>query len=162
MRITFLRHAIAQEVHTDDFSREITPVGRKQVENISKFCHLNGLIPSMLLASPYIRTMQTAEILTNHIVGCPSPTPVEWFRVESNTDETMLRLYELSSYSHDIWLVGHEPNISLLIEKYIGARSGTIQIERASLTRLEVNIHATPKLMWSITHDLIGRAIENI
>jgi phosphohistidine phosphatase SixA len=61
------------------------------------------------------------------------------------------------SGANDVWLVGHEPNISTLIADFLDASDDCILIKKASLTRIDTDFTERPfgQLLWSIPSGLM-------
>lgn len=152
MNITFLRHATAQdsELSVDDFDRVLTDKGFSQVKSVAKFCKTNYLYPNILLSSPYIRALQTAQKLSELLPHCPRPNIVDWLRLESDPQKTITAIKAYIGKTEDLWLVGHEPNFPLVIAKLIKAPHESIRIKKASLTRITLSLEDNAMLLWSI------------
>ena len=55
-----MRHSEAIPMHSDDVSRNLTPLGHQQVEKMGLWLQKKHA-PTGLLVSPYVRAQQTAE-----------------------------------------------------------------------------------------------------
>lgn len=155
MLITCLRHATAEPTvpNKDDSERALIKKGREQTKRVAEFCRKNALNPSVLYSSPLRRAQQTANSLHSGLLDCPPPTTVEWLSPYRPTELIVSELKRLEAAEvDDVWLVGHEPNLSLLIGKLLDVDGGCLQIKKASLTRLQIdfNDEAPAKLLWSI------------
>ena len=58
--ILIMRHGEAIPMHSDDVSRNLTPLGHQQVEKMGLWLQKKHA-PTGLLVSPYVRAQQTAE-----------------------------------------------------------------------------------------------------
>ena len=81
MDLYLLRHAIAVDRDTpniDDSERPLTVDGRKKMERVAEAMRALDLEFNWILTSPYLRALQTAEIvadtfeLRNQLVACPA------------------------------------------------------------------------------------------
>ena len=78
MLLMLVRHADAGERDPaqwpDDTLRPLTEKGRKVQARVAKALGESGLIPELVLASPWLRAAQTAEILVQGL-GLAAPVP---------------------------------------------------------------------------------------
>jgi phosphohistidine phosphatase len=79
MLLLLIRHAAAAErdstLWPDDSQRPLTDKGRKVQAKVARFLRKNDLTPTLLLTSPWVRAMQTAEITVEgaRLPGPPVP-----------------------------------------------------------------------------------------
>ncbi|XPV54535.1 MAG: SixA phosphatase family protein [Halarcobacter ebronensis] len=64
-----MRHADkdTSNPNIDDYDIQVTPKGLKDVENVSKKLKEKNVLPDLLVASPALRTKQTAEIVAKEL-----------------------------------------------------------------------------------------------
>jgi phosphohistidine phosphatase len=157
--ITFFRHATAQDraLEIEDEKRTLVKKGRKQAQRVATFCQRMKLRPRRLLCSPVVRARETADIFSENLTGCPAPEVADWLRYESAPAEACQRIrQEAQQEDCDTWLVGHEPDFSLIIGELLGTAVPPIVIKKASITRLEVgDTPATTRILWSIPCQLL-------
>ena len=119
MELYLVRHAIAAKrdpgLWPDDSQRPLTPEGITRFRSAAR--GLAEIVPSVerVLASPYPRAWQTAEIL-NEETGWPVPEPREELAADRSPDDGAALLEEIDAES--LALVGHEPNLSLSQPSY--------------------------------------------
>ncbi len=111
MKIWVLRHGEAQANARSDAERELTGHGRSQV--LSSAAHLLGKPLDRIIASPYVRAQQTAE-LVRQALGFSEPiSTVSWLIPESDPKKV---LKQLDLYTgEEILLVSHQPLVGVLI-----------------------------------------------
>lgn len=157
--LTFLRHATAQDhaLPIPDASRQLVDKGKQQVQHVARFCTQHKLIPTHLLCSPLIRAQQTAQLLHQHLHGCPAPQTVSWLTIDTATETIIHELEKLATTGQDnLWLVGHEPDFSEVISRLLGSQKTLINVKKASLTRLEMDWETgVGTLQWSIPNTLM-------
>ncbi|HEX6616490.1 MAG TPA: histidine phosphatase family protein [Gemmatimonadales bacterium] len=117
MLLLLLRHAPAEsrdpERWPDDRARPLTPAGREVQARVSRALGNWNLAPSKVLASPWVRAAETAEILVRELglrfpaMPCePLAAPPDFSRLEDDLGEPG---------SHAVVaLVGHSPWIEAL------------------------------------------------
>jgi phosphohistidine phosphatase len=70
MRLLLIRHADAGErdpaLWPDDTQRPITEKGRRRHRRVAKRLKRRGLTPTLLLASPWMRAWQSAQLVAEH------------------------------------------------------------------------------------------------
>jgi len=125
MKIIFVRHAQAIERadNLEDAARYLSPEGRFQFRKSAKTMRDDGLAPNLILTSPYLRAVQTADILAEKISYIGSLIPVE----ELAPGFDMEGLKQLvTSYKpvKELVLVGHEPDLSSLISQLLSLHEG--------------------------------------
>lgn len=69
MKLWLLRHGEAEAHARSDAQRELTPHGRKEVKQSAG--HLPGHGVSKIVASPYVRAQQTAQIVREVLASHP-------------------------------------------------------------------------------------------
>ncbi len=136
MRLYLLRHAEAVDHALTDAARELTVRGLEQARTVGAFCLKHALKPDLILTSPYRRAVQTAELVAAAL-GQPAQTVP--FLASGMAPETALD--ELSAYQRfaSVMLVGHQPDLGMLIATLLGLRNdAAFPVSKASLTCLEV------------------------
>ena len=90
MKVWVLRHGEAQANARSDAERELTGHGRSQV--IGSAAHLLGKPLDRIIASPYVRAQQTAE-LVRQALGFNDPVAtVPWLTPESDPKKVLQQL----------------------------------------------------------------------
>jgi len=136
MTIGFLRHAEAEDPRGSDFERQLTAKGLDQAAKVGKFCQDNGIVPDLVIASPVVRTRDTARIVVESL-DCDL-VEERWLACGMEAD-TCLR--EVRAFAHKgfLLLVGHEPDFSHAIAHLIGlADPSALKIRKASLTLVDL------------------------
>lgn len=111
MKVWVLRHGEAQATAHSDAERELTRHGCEQV--LQSAAHLMGKPLQHILASPYARARQTAE-LVRQALGFSEPVViVPWLAPDNDPRQVLghLGIYA----SDDVLLVSHQPLVGALI-----------------------------------------------
>jgi phosphohistidine phosphatase len=129
-----LRHGEAEPRNRTDAERNLTAAGRVEVESAA--AHLRGRPLQAILASPYQRAQQTAEIV-RQTLGFSGPVEtVPWLTPESDPRDAMLYL-DRRSEEH-LLLVTHQPFVGIFGGWLVnGHRDAPISMATASLAELE-------------------------
>jgi len=119
-RIWIMRHGDAEPHGTkEDALRELTPTGVEEATAAGAALAVLGA-PEVVLTSPRVRALQTAQAASGAFGGEPVVVPAltGGFRVED-----ALELF--ASYpGQSLLIVGHMPDLSLVIGDLTGARVG--------------------------------------
>lgn len=140
MIIHIIRHAEAIErtPEVPEEHRYLTPRGRRRFRKAARSLATLGIEPDVILTSPLIRSVQTADILAEElrfkreliVAGELSPG----FRPE-RLDE----LLKLHPQATEVALVGHEPDLGLVTRALLGEeaslalpKGGTVSFKRSA------------------------------
>lgn len=158
-----MRHAIAAKRDParwpDDSERPLTPEGVARFRSAAR--GLATIVPSVerVLASPYPRAWQTAEILHEE-TGWPAPEPRQELAAARPPDDSAALLEEVDVDS--LALVGHEPNLSLLASFLLTGDNGLAQLElkKGGAAFIELPDRAdgnsgTAILRWSVSPKIL-------
>ncbi|UZJ62389.1 phosphohistidine phosphatase SixA [Pseudomonas sp. KU26590] len=137
MKVWILRHGEAKPQARTDADRELTAKGREEV--LRSAAHLMGQPLQQIIASPYVRARQTAE-LVRQVLGFTDPiVTVPWLTPESNPHKV---LDQLEAYSDEnVLLVSHQPLVGALIGLAVhGSLQEAQPMHTASLAQLEADL----------------------
>src|SRR5580658_1632212 len=155
MEIYLLRHGIAEEGRGGgrDSDRALTAEGREKLRRVLKRAHEAGVRPGVILASPYRRATETAQIAaealdyrgeivkTQALVPDASP--------QTAWDEICSRRTEGA-----ILLASHEPLMSSMAAFLLGSPALQVDMKKGALARIDCDQfrpdpHGT--LKWMLT-----------
>jgi len=123
MQLVLIRHADAEPESATtmaDFGRAITPLGRRQARDTAVWLASSMSEPlHLLLTSPLVRTVQTAEICAAALPGA-TVAVAEALR---SGQTTMAQVALVRTLRATTGLVGHEPNMSELACALLERRS---------------------------------------
>jgi phosphohistidine phosphatase len=143
MNLFFLRHGKAEARSLKwrpDAKRPLTREGEQKVSDVARGAEALGLSFDLILTSPYVRALRTAEILaevfgpkklfeTGNLIPDAEPTKI--------IDE----INENFASVGNIALVGHEPFMSHLVSTLISGEAGVtaIELKKGGLCKLSVD-----------------------
>jgi phosphohistidine phosphatase len=153
-----LRHGTAEEINPggSDAERRLTAAGRDEVRRAAECARRARVAPTLILSSPYVRAVETAEI-TAAVLGysraivrtellIPSASPQQvWNEIRSRQEETQ------------ILLAAHEPLLSQLASYLLNSPALEIEMRKAALVRIDLDRFAPdPRgiLKWMAPPDL--------
>jgi phosphohistidine phosphatase len=160
VELYIFRHGIAEDAQAGrpDAIRALTDEGRKKIAEVVKAARRAGLEPSLIISSPYLRAMQTAEVTVDQL-GYKGDVVRTEALVPHGSPETVWK--ELRDYSGEsaILLAGHEPLLSNLVAYLLAAPGLRVGMKKAAMVRIDVESfgpspHGT--LRWMITPKLAG------
>lgn len=124
MDVVLVRHAIAEERDarrwSDDAQRPLTDFGRERFAPAAR--GLGRLVgpAEHVLASPYARAWETAEILSAE-ASWPSPATCAALAAHATTDAAVEAITALAG-DGTVICVGHEPNLTLLAQALLRSK----------------------------------------
>ncbi len=138
MILYIMRHAEAVEAGDAlcDEWRFLTENGRRSVERISKQIGEYGRKPRLIISSPLVRAVQTAQIAAVNACRKNRVTVSGLLAPGGDMDEliTLLKGY---ADAKRVMVVGHEPQLGALVSALL-RRSGAISLKKASCVALEL------------------------
>ncbi len=117
MRLYVVRHALAGHFGDprwpDDSQRPLTDEGRSRFACLAAKLVEEGLRPQMVLTSPYVRCVQTAELLVEALERTPSLMALDALMPGSDAEAALTVTRQFTS--DEIAWVGHAPDVSHLV-----------------------------------------------
>ena len=159
-----VRHAIAEERDRQRFPDDATrPLSERGVARFRPAARgLARVVPTveLVLASPYVRAWQTAELLVEE-AGWPAPERCEALEAIRDPAHVLEALRALGAWTA-VALVGHEPGLSELASLLLAGDPDRVrlQLAKGSVMLLELPRAAaagTATLRWSLTPTLLRR-----
>jgi phosphohistidine phosphatase len=137
VKVWILRHGEAKPQARMDAERELTAKGREEV--LRSAAHLMGQPLQRILASPYVRAQQTAELVRQALGFTDDIVTVPWLTPDGNPHKV---LEQLDAYSaENVLLVSHQPLVGTLIGLAVhGSLQQAQPMHTASLACLEADL----------------------
>lgn len=118
-KLLLVRHAKAShDTGYSDFERPLKTIGIQDAEMMADRLHAGKSIPQVLVTSPSLRTLTTANIFAEHL-SLPEPTPIANI-YEAGTKTLLNIINELPDKYEFIGLVGHNPAVSDILNYLTG------------------------------------------
>lgn len=138
--ILLWRHADAEIARSgqDDLARALTPKGKAQAQDMGKW--LNKKLPkqALVLTSPALRAVQTAEHLNYKV------ETVDALQPNASLDE-ILSLFDNNAGFESIVLVGHQPWMGQLVGCLLGLGSIDLSIKKGAIWWLRLGSREVSK-----------------
>jgi len=120
MKIYVMRHGPAEDFASSgrDADRALTPIGRDRVRAVAKLLASEDEAPRVIVSSPLVRALQTAEI----VAAETSVDRVETARdLAPGGDSAAFVASLVRDRRKRAMIVGHEPDLSALVATLCGA-----------------------------------------
>lgn len=141
MAIILVRHAEAEDraLGTPDSERTLVAAGRRAARVTGRALAALKVDPECVVASPYPRARETAEIIAEEL-GAPLADDAALLGVEVGD---LAGLAE--RHGGELVLVGHEPDLSVLLHEVTGAR---VSFPKAGAAAIDPLAGSTGELRW--------------
>jgi phosphohistidine phosphatase len=156
VRLHLLRHAHAGDAlewQGDDDLRPLTSRGRKQAERLGRFMCEHGIRPDVIVSSPLVRALQTAEIVAAEL----GMTVRRDARLASDFGKGDLWALLDELGAREPLLVGHEPDLSALLS-YLTDSPG-LPMKKGTLATVDLETRLADGdgvLRWLLPPDLLA------
>lgn len=159
MNIYILRHGLAVERGTAGFKKDsdrpLTPKGKQRLWRIAEAMEAMELQFDAILSSPYLRAMQTAEIIAEAFELRRKLTFANALVPGGNPRLLIAHINKLEPAPKNLLLVGHEPYLGKLIGMLAaGNTSMAVDLKKGGLAKLETETLRDGRcamLAWLVT-----------
>lgn len=143
MDVYVLRHGVADErdfrKYPDDDLRPLIPEGIDKLTRQAKGLKAAGLSVDLVISSPLVRAVQTAEVI---MAGLEIVGDLAYSEALAPEAHPYLLLEDLASkYSRvdRVMVVGHEPHMSSFVSMVVtGDPNGLIRMKKGALCKLRI------------------------
>jgi phosphohistidine phosphatase len=152
MKLFIMRHGVAEEAVKDntdnDFDRALTMRGRKRIRHIGRALRDNWVLPDLIVASPVVRALQTAEIIAATL---DPDEPVIVRRELAPSGDILTLVKELvASDLESALLVGHEPSLSEFVTAMVGAEIWGNSFSKGMIVAVRVAAEGKAKPLFTL------------
>jgi len=156
MDLYILRHGKAGHSSSDpdDDRRSLTPAGRKEIRAIARWLQAEKISFDLIASSPLIRASETARIVGRTLNL--EDRVVRWDDLAPGGDPDSVCYATSQSEKSTILIVGHEPDLSLLIGKIISqGKTASVLLTKGGLAKIRYfafdDQHPSGILQWLLT-----------
>ena len=154
MQFYVVRHGIAVQAADHDGpdeTRPLTPEGFRRVVEVARGLAALGAKPRVLLTSPLLRAVQTAEALSSVL----QTVRIEKTAILTPDADPELALAEVRRKpDREIMFVGHLPHLDLLIAAALGVSDPVTRLKKCGAACLELDA-AGGRLVWLVEPKLL-------
>ena len=164
IQLYVIRHGVAEprgDAWPDDAERPLTADGAARLRRAGRNLASLGVAFDVILTSPLVRALQTAEILAATHANRPPIAVIDALSPGGAQAGVLTELEKHARKARKIALVGHEPGIGELAGRLIGARR-SITLKKGAVARIDVTALPSTEpgiLRWLLPPKLL-RAIR--
>lgn len=151
MKLLIVRHGEAEPNRDDDASRALTVRGMAQVQALWNTLHEKGVKATRIVASPYLRTQQTAQLIASFYPTVRVETDAVLLS-EGDPDAVLAWLDDQPK--HDgLVLVSHMPLVAILTGMLTDCANARLAFVPGMVACLDLEVAAIAgaSLRWSIS-----------
>ena len=148
MRLYLARHGVAVDRDDpncpSDPERPLTPKGMKKTHAAALGLFALGVKPDVMLTSPWLRAVQTAEIFSE-VIGFSSNKIVrtDTLKGTSTPAELLRELAKLKA--KEVLCFGHEPHLHLVIGQILHTGARITELKKAGVACLDLEKVSPPQ-----------------
>lgn len=161
MQIYFLRHANAGEPKSNperDDKRPLDKLGIEQSHDVGRALAAMDVAVDAIISSPLPRATQTAAVVGNEI-GYKDKLVTDAALRPGATFEQFQELLHRHSRREAIMVVGHNPNMTEFLNKFVGSPPTAIELKKGAIARVEKDGRKAAVLKWYLTPKVV-RSIQ--
>jgi phosphohistidine phosphatase len=149
-KLLLVRHAKAEkDAAGNDFDRPLKYIGMQDAGFMADRLKERLLVPELIVTSPALRTLTTAEIFADHL-GLPDPATNK--AIYEASEKTLLRVInELPNEKDFVALVGHNPGIAYILQ-YLTGETREVHTSTVALIDFEIDD-------WASVSNGIGKLV---
>jgi len=159
MEVYILRHGVAEPrtPRGSDAKRALTGPGRAKLRLVLRSARRAKVAPALILTSPLVRAVQTAEIAAN-VLGYKKQIVRTKALLPSSSPEAVWQ--ELRGHQKNadgaVLVAGHEPLLSQTASYLLGSERVMVELKKGALALIEVEPSDSPHgvLKWMLTPGL--------
>jgi phosphohistidine phosphatase len=120
--LIILRHAKAEPetLGQPDADRELQTAGLMEIALVGNYLSEKGVKPDLILCSPALRTLQTAQLMAERLGYEPEHINIVPTLYEASLYKLLEALSPVAETFETVMLVGHNPHVSYLAEYLTG------------------------------------------
>ena len=127
MDLILWRHAEAEDLAASDLARALTTRGRKQAQNVAKWLRTRLPEHAVVLASPAVRTIQTAETLSDQYRVMRELAP------NASANDVLAAAGWPKGIAQTVVIVGHQPTLGHVAARLLGNSEGSWPVKKAGV-----------------------------
>lgn len=131
MNLILWRHAEAEDYAATDLARALTTRGRKQAQNVAKWLRTRLPEDAVVLASPAVRTIQTAETLSDQYRVVRELAP------NASAADVLNAAGWPKGIAATVVIVGHQPTLGHVAARLLAGSDASWPVKKAGLWWIE-------------------------
>ena len=163
MNLFIIRHAWAAQrddsAYPDDALRPLTDEGRKRFARMVEALVPRGLAPQLIVTSPMLRCLQTAEVLAQALGEKTKVVQRKELLPGGDPKHLLAWTEEHAAGLDQVAWVGHAPDVGYLAAALIGLDNGWLELKKGAIAA--IGFAGPPELgrgelQWLVTAKLLG------
>ncbi|MCY3544019.1 MAG: phosphohistidine phosphatase SixA [Chloroflexi bacterium] len=155
MNLYILRHGIAADrdsrEYPDDDLRPLTDKGIRRMRREAAGMNAMGITPDVIISSPLVRAIQTAEIVQEGLDEAPQMEISHALVPEAHPSRVLQAIAASHASADSVMVVGHEPHLSSLVSYVLtGQISWLIELKKGALCNMDISISERGRLVWAL------------
>ena len=161
-RATRYRHRPGRPQVTPDPDRFLTEEGIERTNQVAKGVVALGATADLLMSSPYVRAMQTAEIFAAALEYPEQKIRRTDLLLPGSEATLFFRELAKDKHSSTIFCFGHAPQLDDLIATGLGSKHHVTSLKKAGVALLELKRVSPPsgQLVWVATPKMLRKAAK--
>lgn len=156
LRIYLVRHsdAVDSVPSMPDPARYLTARGRMSFREMARRFRVAGALPARIFTSPFVRAVQTAEILSETL-GYDGEVIVDPRLSPGFDTARMIAVLDDSPCEEEIAFVGHEPDLGGILTRVLSLPQG-YAMRKGAIAALDLPLSRDPlhaRFIWLLTGD---------
>lgn len=164
MQLYIVRHGIAIDREDPkcppDPERYLTEEGIEKTKQVAKGVAALGVSPDLMLSSPYVRAMQTAEIFAHALDYSKQKIRRTDLLLPGSEPSMLFRELAKDKQSSLIFLFGHAPQLDDIVATALGSKHHVTSLKKAGVALIELKRVSPPtgQMIWLAPPKLLRRA----
>jgi len=156
MRVYIVRHGEAVSMSVSDEARELTPAGKRSVSRLWRQLQNEGLRPTAMITSPYVRALQTAAEIKRVLPDIHME--ISSLLIPDGSCEEVCSGILAGNARENLILVSHMPLVSLLTTHLSGLPRSQLSFATGGVAALDFEepLPGGASLLWRREPDRSG------
>jgi phosphohistidine phosphatase len=164
MEIYVVRHGIAIDREDPkcppDPERYLTEEGIEKTKRVAAAVAALGASPDLLLSSPYVRAMQTAEIFASALDYSKQKIRRTDLLLPGTEPSLLFRELAKDKQTSTLFVFGHAPQLDDIVAAALGSKHHVTSLKKAGVALIELKRVSPPngQLVWLATPKVLRRS----
>ncbi|MFI5098606.1 MAG: phosphohistidine phosphatase SixA [Candidatus Acidiferrales bacterium] len=164
MQLYIVRHGIAIDREDPqcppDPERFLTDEGMEKTKQVAKGVAEIGAVPDLMISSPYLRAVQTAEIFSSALEHSKQKIRKSDLLLPGAEPMQLFRELAREKQASAVFIFGHAPHLDDLIATAIGSKHHVTALKKAGVALVELRRMVPPsgELVWLATPKMLRKA----
>jgi len=164
MQLYIVRHGIAIDREDPksppEAERYLTEEGIAKTKQVARSVAAQGITADLLVSSPYLRAMQTAEIFASALEHAKQEISKSEALLPGSEPGAFFRELAKQKEAASVFCFGHAPHLDELVAAAVGVKHPVTELKKAGVALVELKRVSPPsgRLVWLATPKLLRKA----